>query len=45
MKQDEYEYDTINGEHKKKTKLRLLNKAKVSSFELDALFGDLDEEL
>ena len=37
---DEFEYDEIRGAHGKKPKMAVLNKKKLSSYELDELFLD-----
>ena len=39
MKDDDIEYDEIMGAHGAKSKLRVLNKKKVSEEELDELLG------
>jgi len=35
---DEFEFDEIRGSHGKKPKMAILNKRKLSSFEMDELF-------
>lgn len=40
MEEEEFEYDMIRGSYGKKPKLAALNKAKLSSYELDELFLD-----
>ncbi|MBW2974799.1 hypothetical protein KY366_03710 [Candidatus Woesearchaeota archaeon] len=37
---DEYEFDEVRGAHGKKPKIAILNKKKVSSYEMDELFLD-----
>jgi len=39
-KSDEFEFDEIRGAHGKKPKLAVLNKKKLSSYEMDELFLD-----
>ena len=36
--EEEFEYDEVRGAHGKKPKMALLNKKRVSSFEMDELF-------
>lgn len=35
---DEFEFDEIRGAHGKKSKMAILNKKKLSSYEMDELF-------
>ncbi len=35
---DEFEFDEIRGSHGRKPKMAILNKKKLSSFEMDELF-------
>ncbi len=37
---DEFEFDEIRGAHGKKPKMAVLNKKKLSSYEMDELFLD-----
>ena len=37
---EDHDYDSINGEYGKKAKMAILNKLKLSSFEMDQLFLD-----
>ena len=39
-KSDEFEFDEIRGAHGKKSKMAVLNKKKLSSYEMDELFLD-----
>ncbi|MBW2988838.1 hypothetical protein KY358_00815 [Candidatus Woesearchaeota archaeon] len=39
---DEFEFDEIRGAHGKKPKMAILNKKKISSYEMDELFLDFD---
>jgi len=39
--EDEFVLDEVRGAHGKKTKMALLNKKKVSSYEMDELFLDV----
>jgi hypothetical protein len=39
-KDEDFEYDEVRGAHGKKPKMALLNKKKISSYELDELFLD-----
>ncbi|GIU69436.1 MAG: hypothetical protein KatS3mg002_0672 [Candidatus Woesearchaeota archaeon] len=36
--EDDYEYDEVRGEHGRKPKMAILNKSKLSRYELDELF-------
>jgi len=36
--EDEFEFDMVRGGHGKKPKMAVLNKKKLSSFEMDELF-------
>ena len=38
IKEDDFVLDEVRGSHGKKPKMALLNKKKVSSFEMDELF-------
>tara|TARA_Y100000310_G_C20429571_1_gene690770 strand:+ start:587 stop:721 length:135 start_codon:yes stop_codon:yes gene_type:complete len=38
--EEEFEFDEVKGSHGKKPKMALLNKKKVSSYEMDELFLD-----
>ncbi len=40
-KDDEFTLDEVRGSHGRKPKMALLNKKKVSSYEMDELFLDL----
>lgn len=40
--EDEYEYDEIVGERGKKRKLDILNKRKVTEWEMDELFCEFE---
>jgi len=42
---NEYKYDTIKGEHGKKSVLSILNKTKVSNTEMDRVFNDIYEDI
>ncbi len=37
---DEFEFDEVRGAHGKKPKMAVLNKKKISSYEMDELFLD-----
>lgn len=37
-KENEFEYDEIRGEHGRKPKMAVLNKTKLSRYEMDDLF-------
>jgi hypothetical protein len=37
---DEFEFDEVRGAHGKKPKMAVLNKKKLSSYEMDELFLD-----
>ena len=37
---DEFEFDEVRGAHGKKPKMAILNKKKLSSYEMDELFLD-----
>ena len=39
-KDDEFEFDEVRGSHGKKPKMAILNKKKLSSYEMDELFLD-----
>jgi len=41
--EEEYEYDSIMGEHKKKKVLSRLNKKNLSEREMDELLGEFEE--
>ncbi len=43
MADDDFDYDEIKGAHGKKPKLRILNKEKVTTEELDELLGEYYE--
>jgi hypothetical protein len=38
--EEEFEFDMVRGSYGKKPKMAVLNKKKLSSFEMDELFGD-----
>ena len=40
MDDDEFVLDEVRGSHGRKTKMSILNKKKLSSFEMDELFLD-----
>jgi len=40
MDDDEFVLDEVRGSHGRKTKMAILNKKKLSSFEMDELFLD-----
>ncbi len=41
MEDDEFVLDEVRGAHGKKPKMAILNKKKISSYEMDELFLDL----